>query len=383
MSEKRVAVAHDVEPRRATWSRGGLPRAYGDSSLAYGESRWRTDRARADELSDDATVQTELLEGVARSFAVTTAQLPGPLRHIAGNVYLLCRIADTIEDEPTLSEAQKRSFSARLVEVVAGRKDAASFAWDLGPLLSSSTTEGERTLVARTAEVVRITHGFHAAQRRLLERCVRILSSGMMEFQERAAPDGLRHSGELDLYCYYVAGVVGETLTALFCEHSPRVAARRDDLLALAVSHSQGLQMINILKDVWEDQRRGVCWLPRDVLLAHGVDPRAMCAGEAGPEFLEALSEFMAITRRHLANGVRYVTILPRAETGIRRSCLWALGLAVLTLRRIHRNPAFTSGDQVKVSRRSVRAVVIVTSVTARSNFALRFLFRAMTRGLP
>ena len=335
------------------------------------------------QVSDKATVQAELLEGVARSFAVTTAQLPDPLRHLAGNVYLLCRIADTIEDEPTLSAAQKRAFSADLVEVVAGRRAAASFASDLGPRLSAATTEGERMLVARTAEVVRITREFHAAQRRLLERCVRILSSGMMEFQERATPDGLRDVADLDRYCYHVAGVVGETLTALFCEYSPRIAARRADLFALAVSHSQGLQMINILKDVWEDQRRGVCWLPRDLLLAHGVDPRAMRAGEAGEGFVDALSELMAITRRHLANGVRYVTTLPPAETGIRRSCLWALALAVLTLRRIHRNPAFTSGDQVKVSRRGVRAVVVVTSITARSNFALNLLFRALTRGLP
>ena len=58
----------------------------------------------------DIAVQAELLEGVSRSFAFTTPQLPEPLRHAVGNAYLLCRIADTIEDDPELAFSQKKEF---------------------------------------------------------------------------------------------------------------------------------------------------------------------------------------------------------------------------------------------------------------------------------
>ena len=34
--------------------------------------------------------------------------------------------------------------------------------------------------------------------------------------------------------------------------------------MRLAVSFGQGLQMTNILKDIWDDRERGACWLPRD-----------------------------------------------------------------------------------------------------------------------
>ena len=34
----------------------------------------------------------------------------------------------------------------------------------------------------------------------------------------------------------------------------------------------QGLQMTNILKDIWDDHKRGACWLPSDHFKKHGID---------------------------------------------------------------------------------------------------------------
>jgi PAS domain S-box-containing protein len=66
-------------------------------------------------------------------------------------------------------------------------------------------------------------------------------------------------------YCYFVAGVVGEMCTDLFCLHSPELAAQRTAMMRLAVSFGQGLQMTNILKDIWDDRPANACWLPRSV----------------------------------------------------------------------------------------------------------------------
>ena len=331
----------------------------------------------------DLAYQSEILQGVSRTFALNIPQLPGALRDVVGNVYALCRIADTIEDEPALSPAQKQAFSERFIDVVAGRAEVAPFSCELGALLSSSSTEREQDLVANTARVVRVTMGFRAVQRRAIERCVRVMSRGMAEFQQSATPDGLDDIPHLNRYCYHVAGVVGETLTDLFCDYSADIRRRRDELLALSVSFGQGLQMVNILKDVWEDRRRGACWLPRDVFRTSGFELRSLSAGQPAPGFAAGLSELVAITRRHLADALCFVLMLPPGETGIRRFCLWPLGMAVLTLRRIHATPAFRSGHEVKISRRSVRAVTAVTSALVRSNVGLRLLFEGLTRGLP
>jgi 4,4'-diapophytoene synthase len=84
-----------------------------------------------------------------------------------------------------------------------------------------------------------------------------------------------------------------------------------------------------------------------------------------------------------LRNALEYTCRIPASESGIRRFCLWALGLAVLTLRKIHRHPHYRSGAEVKVSRRSVKATVLTTNLALRSNRALKLVFDRAASGLP
>ena len=78
-----------------------------------------------------------------------------------------------------------------------------------------------------------------------------------------------------------------------------------------------------------------------------------------------------------------YVRLIPSNEVGIRRFCIWAIGLAVLTLQNIRRHPEYRSGAEVKVSRKAVRATVVSSNLLARSNAALAMLFNAVAVGLP
>ena len=48
----------------------------------------------------DPQLQMKHLLGVSRSFALTIPMLPEPLEDYIANAYLLCRIADTVEDDP-------------------------------------------------------------------------------------------------------------------------------------------------------------------------------------------------------------------------------------------------------------------------------------------
>jgi farnesyl-diphosphate farnesyltransferase len=55
----------------------------------------------------------------------------------------------------------------------------------------------------------------------------------------------------------------------------------------------------------------------------------------------------------------------------------------VLTLQKINRNPEFTAGVQVKVSRRAVALTRISTDFALRNDWLLRRLFARAARGLP
>ena len=86
------------------------------------------------------TYQDYILQGVSRTFALTIPQLPSGLRKPVSNAYLLCRIADTIEDEPALSADQKRHFSRQFIKVVAGEVPSETFAAEFYPLLDRKST---------------------------------------------------------------------------------------------------------------------------------------------------------------------------------------------------------------------------------------------------
>jgi farnesyl-diphosphate farnesyltransferase len=331
--------------------------------------------------ADDERLQDELLAGVSRTFALTIPQLPAPLARVIGNAYLLCRIVDTIEDETGLQVAGKPEFYARFVGAVEGREDPRQWVDILTPALSPTASAQERALVRAVPRVLQVTHGFNAAQRAALAECVRVMASGMAEFQQRKSLHGLSDLAEHARYCYYVAGVVGEMITRLLCEYSRDIARNRDALMAKAVSFGQGLQMTNILKDVWEDRRKGVCWLPRDVFLEYGCDLSHLEPGDAA--FAKGLDRLIAVARGCLKDALDYTLLIPRREQGIRNFCLWAIGMAMLTLRKLHRHPDFKEGREVKITRRSVAATVAVSRFSARHDWLLRQLFVVLSAGLP
>jgi farnesyl-diphosphate farnesyltransferase len=334
---------------------------------------------------DEASLHDHLLEGVSRTFAFTIPQLPDGLRETVTNAYLLCRIADTIEDDPELDAETKDAFHAAFLEAAASGRGADDFARALWPRLASGTLDAEIELVRESPRVLEITQRLQARRRRAILRCLDTMSRGMGEFERSRSRSGLEDVTEYERYCYYVAGVVGEMLTELFCDHSPRIEARREDLEARAVSFGLGLQMTNILKDVWDDHDAGVCWLPREVFNRHGyaLDGLQPHHNGDGDAFSASMRDLVGIAHSHLREALAYTQCIPKHETGIRRFLIWAALLAVSTLRKITAEPLFTSGTQVKVSRRRVAAIVASSSTVIRSNLGLGALFNAAARGLP
>jgi farnesyl-diphosphate farnesyltransferase len=331
----------------------------------------------------DAVYQDQILPHVSRTFALTIPQLPAALQISVTNAYLLCRIADTIEDEPALSPPETLAFLQRFMTAVAGIGESQALARDLEKRLSDRTLAAERDLVSNMQRVINVTSALSEPQRVAIHRCIELMCYGMPQFQSTASLRGLPRLTDLDDYCYYVAGVVGDMLTDLFCEYSPVIASRRLKLQSVAVSFAQGLQMTNILKDVWEDRTRGACWLPQEIFSRHGVDLARLCAEPYDPRFAAGMRELVAVAHGHLRNALEYTLLIPAKEAGIRRFCLWAIGLAVLTLQKINQNPKFTAGAQVKVSRKAVAMTRILTDLGRRHDWALRGLFAYAARGLP
>jgi farnesyl-diphosphate farnesyltransferase len=346
------------------------------------ETQISLDNPKSLSTCSDDEFQALLLEGVSRTFALTIPQLPEQLYSAVANAYLLCRIVDTIEDEVSLSPQQKKYFCSEFIHVVKTGENSESFAVELAPLLSEQTIPAEHTLIHVLPRVIQITHKFDPAQIEALAFCVETMAKGMPIFQAQDLQGGLPTLANMDSYCYYVAGCVGEMLAKLFCHYSPEIAQHKDELMKLSVSFGQGLQMTNILKDIWDDAGRGVCWLPQDIFTETGFDLKNLTPETHDENFRLGLEHLISIAHEHLHNALKYTQLIPAHETGIRNFCLWALGMAVLTLKKIKQNLDFNHSDQVKITRKSVKATILATRLTGRHNNLLSLLFNLTSREL-
>lgn len=314
------------------------------------------------------------LQKVSRTFALTIPLLPMPLADWVGNAYLLCRIVDTIEDDAELSIDLKQKHILNYLAALAGKIDPIAWSKSLHSLLSASTSQGERALIADIPAVLARLTSFPEPVRDILVRGVGIMSQGMAAQQECAV---ITQIADLDRYCYSVAGVVGELLTELFAVYSPVIATVKSTLSPLAVSFGEGLQLTNILKDVWEDASRGVCWLP---LCQPQTESFAACTSNHQRHLLDV---HLALAHGHLRDALTFTLLLPKQEQGLRQFCLWAIGMALLTLRRIHTTPDFRHSSQVKISRRQVKGVIVWSKILGRFDAPLELYFRWLGRGLP
>ena len=330
----------------------------------------------------DAELQAILLEGVSRTFALTIPQLPNELHPAVANAYLLCRIVDTIEDEVSLNAEQKKHFCLAFIDIVKTGENSQSFAKELAPLLSDQTIPAEHSLIHLIPRVIEITHTFDSAQIDALACCVETMAKGMPIFQALDLHAGVKTMADMDNYCYYVAGCVGEMLAKLFCNYSDEINANKEELLDLSVSFGQGLQMTNILKDIWDDSKRGVCWLPQDIFTETGFDLKDLTPETNDEHFRLGLEHLISIAHGHLHNALRYTQLLPANETGMRNFCLWALGMAILTLKNIKKDLNFNDSDQVKITRKDVKKTILACKLTARSNTLLSLLFNLSSASL-
>ena len=269
----------------------------------------------------DKDYQRDILVHVSRTFALTIPELPPGLRETVTCAYLLCRIADTIEDEPALSADDKLRFLRQFSTVVGGRTDADLLAAELTPRLSDRTLADEHDLVRNLARVIRSVRRMERREQAAIQRCIEVMCDGMHYFQRNASLRGLNRLADLDSYCYHVAGVVGEMLTDLFCAHLPRLQQHATALRRLAPSFGQGLQMTNILKDMWEDRSRGACWLPREIFERRGLNLEQLPARRHEQGFRDSLQELIGIAHGHLRKcaAKTHAADPGHAEIGIRR----------------------------------------------------------------
>jgi farnesyl-diphosphate farnesyltransferase len=310
----------------------------------------------------------ELLAGVSRSFVLTIRALPKGLRRPVGLAYLLARASDTIADTATAPVEARLECLRAFAGLLTGGGAL--------PRLSeiSPANDAERHLLDNTDRLSAAFEGLPAPDRdeiaALLGRITRGQESDLLRFPDAAKVRALEAAADLDEYTYLVAGCVGEFWTRICRAHLPRYSRLEpDELTRLGRRFGQGLQLVNILRDLPEDIRNGRCYLPMEELRAAGIsDPEELRGNprQAAPVFEAWRQKALACH----ADARRYIEEVRPLR--IRFACLipWALG--VRTLRLIGERSPLDNADRIKVGRSEVRRIMRRALWAATSNGAVK-----------
>jgi farnesyl-diphosphate farnesyltransferase len=324
----------------------------------------------------------EILPSVSRTFALSIKVLPGVLGRAVLAAYLLCRIADTLEDEPVLPAPAK----ADLLDALHRCFDDATAADAFPERVAGLTGDAAHVRLVQHADLVFVLYrSLTPATRAHVKRWVGEMIGGMKKFV-LLYPHGIRIQSleEYREYCYYVAGTVGYLLTDLWHEHAPSISeAKYRVLREQCRSFAEALQTVNILKDVATDaERENSIYVPEELLREHGSSHALILAPERIRATRAALATLVQLAWHDLEGARAYLLLIPRRAVPIRLFCVLPLLFAYATLRELTRIPqALARREVVKISRREVKSLTLVGFLVILSNHGLGWLAdRAMRR---
>ncbi len=333
------------------------------------------------EHRDAAGFCTAILPAVSRTFALGIKVLPGALGQAVLDAYLLCRIADTVEDAPGIDPQIK---AVMFDDFLAGFDDPSA----LRRFLDSVTVlQGDLAHITLTRNADLVLSHFAALPlktRAVVRKWVAEMAVGMRKFV-LLYPDGIRIQTveEYKEYCYYVAGTVGYMLTDLWHEHSASIGVRRYEILRERCrAFAEALQTVNILKDVAVDaEKENSVYIPEELLRLHGSTQSRILAPELVASNREALSQLIQLAWHDLEEARNYLLLIPRRAIAIRLFCILPLLLAYATLRDLVQSTAMLKpGGSVKISRKEVKSLLMTGSMLVMSNWAVRRLVERVRR---
>jgi farnesyl-diphosphate farnesyltransferase len=301
-----------------------------------------------------------ILKHVSRSFYLSLRVLPGSVRKQVSLAYLFCRVADTIADTSIFPRCQRLQilhlFRQQFLLDTPSLDDLNQLR---AALLPQQTQQEAYQLFYHLPACFQVFISLSAVDRQLVRELVLTLTHGMeMDLQyfpgETASTvQPFPNLAILDLYTYYVAGVVGEFWTKIHKDYIQGWQPHTfQNLCALGIRFGQGLQMTNILKDIGKDLSIGRCYLPGEQLTQLEIGPEELTNPATLQRLRPLIIQLTWHTLEHLDQACQYVLQLPRTALRLRLSCMWPLLFAIQTLEIICRSEVLLNPEaRVKISR--------------------------------
>ena len=322
-----------------------------------------------------------ILRSVSRSFYVSVRLLPRRLREPVALGYLLARSTDTVADTIEISPAIRAEKLAVLSRAIQGKVSPDAIADLAASFAPRQRNPDERALIESLPHCLEWLENLDPIDgneiRAVLEKITRGQTLDLERFADSTQVRALPTAKDLDEYTYLVAGCVGEFWTRLCFRHVRKFTKLSEiEMSGLGKSYGMGLQLVNILRDVGSDLRKGRCYFPEEELNAVRMNAADILREpdrfrpifrkwrEKAEEALDAGMQYsLAIRSRR----VRAATVLP-ALIGARTLALLR-DAGTTALRRT-----------IKVPRQEVRSMISSVAITLAARSELETMFQRLSK---
>jgi farnesyl-diphosphate farnesyltransferase len=336
-------------------------------------------------VSDRHPVLNEILKKVSRSFYLSLILLPAETRRQISLAYLFCRAADTIADTELLPPASRLIYLASLQEQFRSSPSVPAIKKIKQNIVLLQAHPAEAALLEHLEECFQAYLSFSPEDREQIRWLVLTLTRSMeMDLNcfpsDGPPPKAFASFSDLDLYCYYVAGCVGEFWTKIHRLHLPSLQNWDEKRMCeKGIRFGKGLQMTNILRDLSRDLRLGRCYIPEPMLKELGLSAAELLSPDALPRLRPLLFSLVRQTLEHLDCAWEYTMSIPGREARLRLACLLPILFALKTLRLVASSDRLLDPSaSVKISRLEVYKTIGLDLCIVRSDSLLTYTFRRL-----
>ncbi|KAF4975082.1 hypothetical protein FZEAL_8083 [Fusarium zealandicum] len=301
------------------------------------------------------------LDMTSRSFAAVIQELNHELLVPITLFYLVLRGLDTIEDDMTIPLDTKvpllREFHNTMLQE----------GWQF-----HDSKEKDRELLEHFDVVVAELRKIKEPYLDIIKDMTLKMGNGMADYAQNTEmiENGVQTIEEYELYCHYVAGLVGEGLTRLFVTGelaNPKLAERP----SLTESMGQFLQKTNIIRDIHEDWVDGRRWYPKEIWSKHVDKWEDLFDPRQQTKALECVSDMVLDALKHAEECLFYMAGIK--DQSVFNFVAIPQGMAIATLELVFRNPdvlvknvKITKGDACKIMFECTQNLVTVCDVFKR-----------------
>ena len=280
--------------------------------------------------SETENICFKFLDQTSRSFSAVIKELNPEMLVPICLFYLTLRGLDTIEDDTSIPLATKEPLLRNFKDYL--EQDGWTFN-------GNRPEEKDRELLVQFHNVVTEFKKLKPAYQEVIKDITNKMGNGMADYCIKAESNdaSIKTIEEFDLYCFYVAGLVGEGLTRLFVEGefgNPALLKRP----RLHKSMGLFLQKTNIIRDIREDSDDGRRFWPEEIWSKHVNDFNDLFEPENLDAALNCSSEMVLNSLEHVEDCLFYLAGL--REQSVFNFCAIPQSMAIATLELCFRNPA-------------------------------------------